>query len=148
MRQKDAVPCSRILANAALPILERARRLQHLEKAVLQLLPENLSAHCKVLNLKSEILVLATSSPAWAARLRFAAPNLLKQLECQLALTTTIRTIQVKIDPETVEIQSLKKQQPKLSLASGTLLAQTANSVNHPALQEALYRLAAKASDF
>ena len=146
MRQKDAVPCSRILANAALPILERARRLQRLEQAVLRLLPENLSAHCTVQNLKSEILVLATSSPAWAARLRFVTPDLIKQLECQLALT--IRTIQVRIEPETVEIQPVKRQQPKLSLASGTLLAQTANSVDHPALQEALYRLAAKARDF
>ena len=146
MRQKDALPCSRILANAAFPILERARRLQRLEQAVLRLLPENLSAHCTVQNLKSEILVLATSSPAWAARLRFAAPDLIKQLECQLALT--IRTIQLRVEPETVEIQVVKSRQPKLSLASGTLLAQTANSVNHPALQEALYRLAAKARDF
>lgn len=146
MRQKDAVPCSRILANAAFPILERARRLQRLEQTVLRLLPENLSAHCTVQNLKSEILVLATSSPAWAARLRFAAPDLIKQLECQLALT--IRTIQLRVEPETVEIQLVKSRQPKLSLASGTLLAQTANSVNHPALQEALYRLAAKARDF
>ena len=146
MRQKDAVPCSRILTNAAFPILERARRLQRLEQAVLRLLPENLSAHCTVQNLKSEILVLATSSPAWAARLRFAAPDLIKQLECQLALT--IRTIQLRVEPETVEIQVVKSRQPKLSLASGTLLAQTANSVNHPALQEALYRLAAKARDF
>ena len=146
MRQKDALPCSRILANAAFPILERARRLQRLEQTVLRLLPENLSAHCTVQNLKSEILVLATSSPAWAARLRFAAPDLIKQLECQLALT--IRTIQLRVEPETVEIQVVKSRQPKLSLASGTLLAQTANSVNHPALQEALYRLAAKARDF
>ena len=146
MRHKDAVPCSRFLANAALPILERARRLQRLEQAVLRLLPENLSAHCTVQNLKSEILVLATSSPAWAARLRFVAPDLIKQLECQLALT--IRTIQVRIEPETLDIQPVKRQQPKLSLASGTLLAQTANSINHPALQEALYRLAAKARDF
>ena len=146
MRHKDPVPCSRFLANAALPILERARRLQRLEQAVLRLLPENLSAHCTVQNLKNEILVLATSSPAWAARLRFVAPDLIKQLECQLALT--IRTIQVRIEPETLDIQPVKRQQPKLSLASGILLAQTANSINHPALQEALYRLAAKARDF
>ncbi|GMQ87224.1 MAG: hypothetical protein BMS9Abin08_0423 [Gammaproteobacteria bacterium] len=146
MRQKDAVSCSRILAAATLPILEHARNLQRLEQPVLQLLPENLSAHCKVQNLKSEILVLATTSPAWAARLRFAIPDLIKQLEYQLALK--IRTVQVKIEPEAIEIQPLKRQQPKLSLASGTLLAQTANSVNHPALQEALYRLAAKARDF
>jgi len=146
MPRKDALPCSRILAAAALPILERVQKLQRLEQVVLQLLPQNLSVHCKVQNLKSEILVLATTSPAWAGRLRFAVPDLIKQLECHWSLT--IRTVQIKIEPEAVELQPLKRQQPKLSLASGNLLAQTANSVNHPALQQALYRLAAKARDF
>jgi len=146
MPRKDAVPCSRILAAAALPVIERARKLQRLEQTVLQLLPKNLSAHCKVQNLKSEILILTTGSPAWAARLRFAVPDLIKQLECQFSLT--LRNIQIKIEPETIEIQLLNKRKPKLSLASGCLLAQTAHSVNHPALQAALYRLAAKASDF
>jgi len=146
MPRKEAVLCSRILAAAALPVLERARQLQRLEQTVLQLLPKNLSAHCKVQNLKSEILILTTSSPAWAARLRFAVPDLIKQLECQLALT--LGAIQIKIEPGASDFLQVKQRQAKLSLASGCLLAQTAHSVNHPALQEALYRLAAKASDF
>ena len=146
MPRKDAVSCSRILAAAALPVLERARKLQRLEQTVLLLLPKNLSAHCKVQNLKSEILILTTGSPAWAARLRFAVPDLIDQLEYQLALT--LRDIHIKIEPETLELQSLNQHKPQLSMASGSLLAQTARSVNHPALQEALYRLAAKASDF
>ncbi len=146
MPRKDAVSCSGILAAAALPILERARKLQRLEQVVLQLLPKNLSAHCKVQNLKSEILILTTTSPAWAARLRFAVPDLIKQLECQISLT--LRAIQIKIEPETYELQPVKQHQPRLSTASGNLLAQAADSVNHPALREALYRLAAKASDF
>ncbi|HHH43680.1 MAG TPA: DUF721 domain-containing protein [Gammaproteobacteria bacterium] len=146
MRRKQAVPCSRLLAAAAQPLIERTRRLQQLEQAVQQLLPENLSAHCTVLNLKSEILVLTAPSPAWAARLRFVIPDLIKQLQCQLGLT--VRTVQVKIAPERVENQPVTSHRPRLSLASGTLLAQTAHSVKHPALQEALYRLAAKARDF
>lgn len=146
MYRKDAVPCSSILAAANLPLLDRARKLQRLEQAVLQLLPENLSAHCKVMNLKNEILILATTSSAWAARLRFATPDLLKQLECQHALR--LRSIQLRIEPETIENQPLKRPPARLSMASATLLAQTAQSVNHPALQEALYRLAAKAREF
>lgn len=126
-------------------MLERAKKLQRLEQAVLQLLPADLAAHCKVMNLKNEILILATSSSAWAARLRFAMPELIKQLGCQHALN--LRTVQVRVEPDEVEIQKVKHHQPTLSMASGTLLAQTAQSVNHPALQEALYRLAAKARD-
>ena len=145
MRQKNATSASLILQNARLPMLERAKKLQRLEQAVLQLLPADLAAHCKVINLKNEILVLATSSSAWAARLRFAIPELIKQLGCQYALN--LHTVQVRIEPKELEIQKVRHHQPALSMASGTLLAQTAQSVNHPALQEALYRLAAKARD-
>ena len=143
MRHKNATPCSLILQNARLPMLERAKKLQRLERAVLQLLPSELVAHCKVMNLKNETLVLAASSSAWAARLRFVAPELIKQLECQHALN--LRTVQIRIEPEVAEIQTVRHRKPTLSMASGTLLAQTAQNVNHPALQEALYRLAAKA---
>jgi len=145
MRQKNTVSCYQILDNAKLPLLERARKLQRLEQAVLGLLPGNVAAHCKVMNLKNEILVLAAPSSAWAARLRFAGPQLVEQLKGQFALN--LRTIQIRIQPETVEIQTIRQPQLKLSLASGTLLAQTAQTVNHPALREALYRLAAKARE-
>ena len=146
MYRKDAMPCSSILAAAKLPLLDRARKLQRLEQAVLQLLPENLRAHCKVMNLKSEILILTTTSSAWAARLRFATPDLLKQLKCQHALQ--LRGIQLRVEQEKVENQPVTRPPARMSMTSATLLAQTAQGVNHPALQEALYRLAARAKDF
>ena len=146
MRQKNTISCCQILDNARLPLIERARKLQRLEQAVLGLLPEDVAAHCRVMNLKNEILVLAAPSSAWAARLRFAGAELVKQLEGQFALK--LRSVQIRIQPETLEIQSIKQPKLKLSLASGTLLAQTAQTVNHPALREALYRLAAKAREY
>lgn len=142
MRQKTAFSCSQILEQANLPMLARARKLSRLEQAVLQCLPAELGAHCKVLNLKSEILVLATPSPAWAGRLRFAVPEMLKQLQCQHALN--ISRVELKVQPDKVEIQAVTRTPMQLSLANATLLAQTAQSVKHPPLQEALYRLAAK----
>ena len=142
MRQKTALPCSRILEQARLPMLERARKLARLERAVLQCLPAELGAHCNVVNLKNEILVLATPSPAWAGRLRFAVPDLLKQLKCQFSLE--IARAELKIQPERIENQPVKKPGMRLSMASATLLAQTAQSIKHPPLREALYRLAAK----
>jgi hypothetical protein len=142
MRQETACSCSQLLEQAKLPILERARKLSRLDQAVLQLLPAELGQHCKVLNLRNETLILATPSPAWAGRLRFAAPDLLMQLKCQLSLD--IRAIDLKVQPEPVENQSIKRASMQLSMSSATLLAQTARSVNHPPLQEALLRLAAK----
>ena len=146
MRQKNTVSCCQILDNARMPLLERARKLQRLEQAVLGLLPENVAAHCKVMNLKNEILVLSAPSSAWAARLRFAGPELVRQLNGRSALK--LRSIQVHIQPESEKIQSIKQPPLQLSLASGTLLAQTAQTVKHPALREALYRLAAKAREY
>ena len=142
MRQKTAASCSHILKQAALPILERARKLARFEQAVLRLLPADLGAHCRVLNLKNEILVLATTTPAWAVRLRFAAPELLKQLKCQHHME--IRRVELKIHPEANENQPVKRNPMQLSLSSAELLAKTAQSIKHPELQEALYRLAAK----
>ena len=143
MRQKNTVSCCQILDNARLPTLERARKLRRLEQAVRGLLPQDVAAHCSVMNLKSETLVLCTPSSAWAARLRFTVPGLLKQLKNQFALT--VRDIQIRVQPETQEIQSIRRQKPKMTAASGSLLEQTARAVDHSALRDALYRLAAKA---
>ncbi len=142
MRQKTATRCSQILNRAALPILQRAGKLVRLEQAVLQLLPADLGAHCKVVNLKQEILILATTSPAWAGRLRFATTDLIRQLKHQHQLE--VRRIEVKIYPESDNIQPVKRNTMQLSLSNAELLAKTARSIKHPELQEALYRLAAK----
>jgi len=143
MRQNNASSCSTIFQNAALPLLKRARSLQRLEQAVLRLLPDDLAAHCSVMNLKNEVLVLGVHSSVWAARLRFAAPELTKQLQCQLSLAIT--GIGVHIVPETLDIQPVSRRPEGISMDNATLLAQTAEGVDHPELREALYRLAAKA---
>ncbi len=145
MRQNNAFPCADILRNAELPLLERARRLQRMEQAVLRLLPEDLAAHCSVMNLKNETLILGVASPAWAARLRFAVPEFTRQLQCQLSLAIT--GIDIRVLPESLDIQPVSRRPESLSMDNATLLAQTAESVDHPELREALYRLAAKAHE-
>jgi len=142
MRQNNASPCAKILQNARQPLLKRARSLQRMEQAVLRLLPEDLAGHCSVMNLKREILILGVRSSAWAARLRFAAPELLKQLQCQLSLN--VAAIDVRVIPEKLDIQPASRKAASISLDNANLLAQTAEDVDHPELREALYRLAAK----
>lgn len=145
MRQNNASPCAKILQHAGLPLLKRARSLQRLEQAVLRLLPEDLGAHCSVMNLKREILILAVRSSAWAARLRFAAPELVKQLQCQLSLNVV--AIDVRVIPEKRDIPPPSRKPAPLTMDNANLLAQTAEGVDHPELREALYRLAAKARE-
>ena len=146
MSRKTATTCSRILEAAALPLLERAQKLLRLEQTVLQLLPEDLSLHCRVLNLRSKALIVSAPSSAWAARLRFAAPELVRQLRSRYALD--VETLQIRIRPQTPENRPVRHTQPKLSLESANLLAQTAQNIEHRGLQEALVRLAANARDF
>lgn len=145
MPQDKTATCAQLLKSAAVPLIERARKLSRLEQAVLRLLPENLAVHCKVLNLKNETLILSADSSAWAARLRFAEPALIKQLECQFP--GLVRSTQVRIQPVSIETPPKKRQEFTLSIKSGDLLAGTAQDIDHPELQEALYRLAAKARD-
>ena len=135
--------CFQLLESAAVPLLERARKLVLLEQAVLKLLPQNLAGHCKVLNLKKETLVLGAKSSAWAARLRFAEPELLRQLQCHFP--GMVRSVHVRIQPLAVETPAKHQPKLKISMENADLLAQTARNINHPGLQEALYRLAAKA---
>ena len=144
--RKDAKSCIQILEHAALPLLDRAQKLNHLEQAILRLLPANLAGHCKVVNLKNETLILATTSSAWAARLRFAGPELLGQLQQQFP--DGLKSLRIKVLPADGEARSVHRPKPELSMQSGILLARTADTIDHPDLKEALYRLATKARDF
>lgn len=146
MSRNNATACYLLLETAALPLVERARKLLRLEQTVLKILPNDLSARCKVLNIRNKILILETPSSAWAARLRFAAPELLRQLQSRAALN--LDALQVRVRPAPPESPVARRSQPKISMESGTLLAQTANGIEHRELKEALFRLAAKAREF
>ena len=146
MPRKTATTCSRILEDAAFPLLERAQKLLRLEQTVLLILSEDLATHCKVLNLRNKALIVSVPSSAWAARLRFAAPELVGQLRSRYSLD--VETLQVRIRPPISEPRPVRRTRPELSLASASLLAQTAQTIEHHGLQEALFRLAAKVRDF
>jgi hypothetical protein len=145
MPHRSAATCIKLLESAAVPLLERARKLVLLEQAVLRLLPENLAGHCKVLNLKKETLVLSVNSSAWAARFRFAEPELVTQLQCHFP--GLVRSVQVRIQSPSVKCSPKERSRLKISMENADILAQTARDINHPDLQEALYRLAAKARE-
>jgi hypothetical protein len=98
------------------------------------------------LNLRNKALIVSVPSSAWAARLRFAAPELVGQLRSRYSLD--VETLQVRIRPPISEPRPVRRTRPELSLASASLLAQTAQNIEHHGLQEALFRLAAKVRDF
>jgi len=117
----------------------RARALVAFERQVLAYLPQDLAANCHVAGVRDGCLRLIADSAAWAARLRFQEPLLLK------ALTQRgdheVRRIQVRVSPRE-QTRTLPKRNLKLSAENAQLLEQTARALEDPRLAQALLRLA------
>ena len=124
-------------------LVARARGLLELQALVHKLLPEPLNTHCRVLVVRDETLILATSSPVWAARLRFHAPLLVKQLSDHK--TVKLRTVRVRVRPpeKTAAAPPVRRQSALIPGKSGAAaLQQAAQTISDPGLKTALLRLA------
>ena len=122
-------------------LVSQARALMALETRLQALLPDPLKAHCRLLAVRGEILVLAADSPVWAARLRFHAPQLVKQLNH--TQTVTLHTIQIRVrPPERIVPAQRRQSMARRSKNSTTALQQVAQTVSDAGLKTALLRLA------
>ena len=122
-------------------LVTRAKTLMELEVLLHELLPAPLKDHCRVLAIRDETLVLATSSPVWAARLRFHAPLLVKQLSSHQ--TVKLCTVRVRVRPPEKHSPPPRRQ-PALrpGKAGAAALQQVAQTISDPGLKTALLRLA------
>ena len=120
-------------------ILCKAKQLQQLQALLARLQPE-LSQHCQVANFRDGELVLTVSSAAWAMRVRFLAPELLKSLKKNLPGLTKIQT---QISMSLTE-KKAEAYWPKLALSENTreMLAGLANSISDDKLKKNLLSLA------
>ena len=122
-------------------LLTRARILMEMEVLLHELLPAPLKEHCRVLAIRDETLVLATSSPVWAARLRFHAPLLVKQLSDHQ--TMKLRTVLVRVRPPEKSAPPRRRQAAlRPGKAGAAALQQAAQTISDPVLKTALLRLA------
>ena len=124
-------------------LVARARALMALQERVHNLLPEPLNTHCRVLAVRNETLILATNSPVWAARLRFHAPLLVKQLSDRG--TVKLRTVRVRVRPpeKALAPPPVRRQAALRPGKSGVAaLQQAAQTISDPGLKTALLRLA------
>lgn len=122
-------------------LVSQARTLMSLEALLQELLPEPLNVHCRLLAIREETLMLAADSPVWAARLRFHAPQLVKQL-CHTQ-TVKLRTVQVRVRPPERNVPTEhRKTTMQCSKESKAALQQVAQSISDPGLKTALLRLA------
>lgn len=102
-------------------------------------LPSPLCDHFILANISEDTLTLHTDSPAWAARLRFITPDILKYVR-QLRRPRPPHTIRIKVVPPASQSTSLKRT-INLSRKNAQLIRDTANSISDPVLRAALTRL-------
>jgi hypothetical protein len=122
-------------------LVSQTRILIATESLLQELLPDPLKAHCHLLAIREETLVLAADSPVWAARLRFHAPQLVKQLK--RSQTVKLRTIRIRVRPPERQIPAAPREATiSRSKNSTAALQQVAQTVSDPGLKTALLRLA------
>jgi len=139
---KQPLKINKLLGTGRLAdLLARSGDLRKMDILLAELLPAPLNAHCRILSIRNTTLVLAADSPVWAARLRFHAPQLVKQLAQRLS--TKRHTIQVRVrPPETARPPRPHKPVMRPGIQGVAALQQAAQSVSDPELKTALLRLA------
>jgi len=127
---------------ALLRLIQRAQQLQQTTRTVRNQLPDALATHCHPGNVDNDTLFIHVNSPAWATRLRYFSPELLKRLKKQPA-TRNIRHIRIGIEPAPPpRRRSTERPRHRLSPESAALLLQSASTASTPRLRNALERLA------
>lgn len=117
----------------------RAAVISNLQRKLCADLGPPLSDHLRVANFNNETLILYTDSPAWAARLRFKIPDILK---CAQAISGSnkLRTIRIKVDIPPSDSNETKKR-ISLSTQTAELIRQTAATITDDSLRSILQRL-------
>lgn len=126
-------------------LVGRAERLARIDAQFRELLGAPASDHCGVANLYRDTLVVFAETPAWAARLRYLGPSLLRQLLAANPTLKTLTRISVKVSPRAEPVQ-VSHPPRQLTPEAADLIASAATATEDPALRDALVRLASRAS--
>ncbi|MBO1897999.1 MULTISPECIES: DUF721 domain-containing protein [unclassified Shewanella] len=125
-------------------LAEKAELLNNLNRYVKQTLNGPVAEQLKVANIRQGVLVIETTSAAWAARINFQKQKLLKQLQTDTLPMLT--AIEVKVNPGLALAKP--QSQPNQNVISTTAAQHIEALAAHVdgSLGEKLKRLAALAS--
>lgn len=137
-----ARPITQLLQTGSVSeLLAHARRLHALSALLHRCLTPELAPHARLLRWEEGQLTVQTDSAAWATRLRYLAPQLLRCLQ-QLPPFAEARRIEIHIAPVGTPAATKKPQPAHLSPDSAYLIEVYAATVTDPHLRAALQRLA------
>lgn len=133
----ELLRCSGSLAEG---VLQRGQFLHRLNRLLDSLLDHDLKLHCQVGNIRDGVLIIYVDSTAWASRLHYQSPALLKQLQQRKGLAA-LRQLQVRVMPR--QEKEVKYQEVRLTNEAASCLHACADSITDKGLQAALRHLAA-----
>lgn len=120
------------------PVIERAQRLDKLDRLLRQSLPAALAGQCRLANIDRDRLVFLANAPVWNNKLRLMADVL---LDAAAAAGYPVRTLVIKVVP-TPPTPPGAAIGPPLTEAVRESLRATAQSVKDPELRAQLLKLA------
>ncbi|WP_353570008.1 DciA family protein [Candidatus Albibeggiatoa sp. nov. BB20] len=119
---------------------QRCQALKQIDVVLHQTIPNPLSEHCHIANLRHTTLVMHVDSALWASQLRYLLPKLMEQWQNETYLPEIQKVeIKVRFDHQPTRRYT---HHPSLSKKSESLLRDTAEQVTHPKLKSALLKLA------
>ncbi|MGI2259608.1 DUF721 domain-containing protein [Shewanella sp. GXUN23E] len=144
--KKHPQDLSRLMHHSGkLPSLaEKAELLRQLDQQVKQMLAEHVAQQLQVANLRDSVLVIETTSSAWAARINFQKAMLLTQLQAQTLPMLT--AIEVKVNPALARTAPAPKIPQRELSADAAAHIQALAEHTDGSLAQKLKRLAALAS--
>lgn len=120
-------------------VVQQAKLLGKLNKAILAVLPSDLAAYCQVVNLQQNTLIIAAESAAWATTLRYQCPALLTALR---DVAPGIANIKVTVQPNEYKSLPEKPALRHIPPHIAEQLKSCAASIKNPGLKKALENLA------
>lgn len=130
--------------------VKRAQKLSQYKHLLSGILPIECRNHVEVANIRNQNLMLITDSPVWTTRLRQLSPQILDFIRKNTQKTDEIHFIHhIQISTRyhsysasPAQISAKEKHSlPSISDKTSELLLQSANSIDHPKLKNALLKM-------
>lgn len=126
-------------------LLSHVQLLRRYTAFVRDRLPPSLGAQCQAANIEGTTLVIAVSSSAWAAKLRYQITALAVELKEHTGLPP-IEHIRIRVQPPQLEATRHAPHRLPMSTDTAALINQVADHTTDPVLRESLRRLVRHAS--